>query len=94
VTDDPDKAGELLHKNEFAFTESDLLVVEIDSALQLNTLMSALLEAEINSNYLYSFIPHPHGKSILAMSMEDYEVAENVLKQHQFQILRQTDISR
>jgi len=94
VTDDPDKASELLHKNEFAFTESDLLVVEIDSATQLNTLMAALLEAEININYLYSFIPHPHGKSIMALSMEDNEVAENILKRHQFRILRQSDISR
>jgi hypothetical protein len=33
---------------------------------ELNRLMTALLEAELNSNYLYSFIPHPHGKSILA----------------------------
>ena len=94
VTDDPDKASELLHKNEFAFTESNLLVVEIDSTTQLNALVSALLEAEININYLYSFIPHPHGKSILALSMEDHDVAEKILKRHQFRILRQSDISR
>src|SRR5690242_19531201 len=53
VTDDPEKARELFHTHEFAFTESDLLVVELDSATELNTLMSALLEAEININYLY-----------------------------------------
>ena len=94
VTDDPDKTGELLHKNEFAFTESNLLVVEIDSTTQLNALVSALLEAEININYLYSFIPHPHDKSILALSMEDHDVAEKILKRHQFRILRQSDISR
>jgi hypothetical protein len=94
VTDDPDKTSELLHKHEFAFTESDLLVVEIDSATQLNTLMTALLEAEININYLYSFIPHPHGKSILALSMDDHDVAEKILKRHQFTVLRQSDISR
>jgi hypothetical protein len=94
VTDDPDRARELLYTNEFAFTESDLLVVELDSATELNRLMSALLEAEININYLYSFIPHPQGKSILALSMEDGDVAENVLRRHQFRILRQSDISR
>ncbi len=94
VTDDPDRTRELLHKNEFAFNESNLLVVELDSATQLNVLMSALLEAEININYLYSFIPHPHGKSILALSMEDHDVAEKILKRHQFTVLRQSDISR
>ncbi len=94
VTDDPEQARELLHKHEFAFTESELLVVEVDATTDLNSLMTALLEAEININYLYSFIPHPQGKSILALSMEDSEVAEKVLQRHQFRVLRQADISR
>ena len=94
VTDDPEQARDLLHQHDFAFTESDLLVVEFDSATELNSLVTALLEAEININYLYSFIPHPKGKSIIAMSMEDGEVAERVLQRHQFRVLRQADISR
>jgi hypothetical protein len=56
--------------------------------------MAALLEAELNINYLYSFIPHPQDKSILALSMEDNDLAEQVLHRHQFRTLRQTDISR
>jgi len=56
--------------------------------------MTAFLEAELNINYLYSFIPHPQGKSILGLSMEDNEMAEEVLQRHQFRVLRQTDISR
>lgn len=94
VTDDPDKTRELLHVHQIAFTESDLTVVEVNSATELNNLMTALLEAEINVNYLYSFIPHPQGKSILGLSMEDGEVAEKVLQKHQFRLLRQGDISR
>jgi hypothetical protein len=94
ITDDPEQTRELLHKNEFAFTESNSVVVEVGSATDLNGLMTALLEAEININYLYSFIPHPHGKSLLAMSMEDREMAEKVLQRHQFRVLRQADISR
>jgi len=94
VVDDPEQARELLNKHEFPFTESELLVVELDSATKLNELMSALLEAELNINYLYSFIPHPRGKSILAFSMEDNEVGEQVLKRHQFRVLKQADISR
>jgi len=94
VVDDPEQARELLLKNSFAFTESELLIVELDAAANLNQLMAALLEAELNINYLYSFIPHAHGKSILALSMEDNEVAEQVLTKHQFRVLRQMDISR
>jgi len=94
VVDDPDRARELLLEHGFPFTESDLLVVEVDAATRLNELMSALLAAEININYLYSFIPHPQGKSILALSMEDNEMAEQVLRRHEFRVLRQMDISR
>ena len=94
VADDPERARELLHENGFAFTESYLLVVELDSATDLNSLMTALLEAELNINYLYCFIPHPQGKSILALSMEDNEMAEKALQRRNFKILRQADISR
>lgn len=94
VMDDPEKARDLLQQHGFAFTESTLVVVEVTSPEELNRLIAALLEAELNINYLYSFIPHPNGKSILGLSMEDNEVAEQVLKKHQFPVLRQADISR
>lgn len=93
VVDDPEHAREILVKEAFPFSESDLVVVEANST-ELGRLMAALLEAELNVNYLYSFIPHPHGKSILALSMEDNELAEQVLRRSDFLVLRQSDISR
>jgi hypothetical protein len=94
VVDDPDKARNLLNEHGFPFTESRLVVVEFTSPTELDRLMSALLGAELNINYLYSFIPHSQGKSLLALSMEDNELAEQVLKRHQFVVLKQSDISR
>ncbi|HEY2083389.1 MAG TPA: acetolactate synthase [Verrucomicrobiae bacterium] len=94
VVDDPEKARDLLQQDGFAFTESTLVVVEVTSSEEINRLISALLEAELNINYLYSFIPHPNGNSIVGLSMEDNDVAEQILKRHQFPVLRQTDISR
>ena len=94
VVDDPDKARDLLREHDFPFTESRLVVVEVNSPTQLDRLMSALLGAELNINYAYSFIPHPRGNSMLALSMEDNELAEQVLKRHQFTVLKQSDISR
>ena len=94
VVDDPERARGLLVNHGFPFTESVLLAVEVSSATELSRLMAALLEAEVNINYLYSFIPHPQGKSILGLSMEDHEIAEQVLRRHQFRVLRQADISR
>jgi hypothetical protein len=93
VVDDPDLARELLLREGFPFTESKLVVVEVTAA-DLNKMMAALLEAELNINYLYPFISRPEDKSILGLSMEDNELAEQALRRHQFKILRQTDISR
>lgn len=93
VVDDPQRARDLLISEGFPFTESALTVVEADST-ELSRLMSVLLAAELNINYLYSFIPHPRGKPIIGLSMEDNEMAEQVLRRHQFSTLRQADISR
>jgi hypothetical protein len=94
VVDDPEQARDLLREHNFPFNETELLVAEVDAASNLNDLMAALLEAELNINYLYSFIPHPNGKSLLALSMEDNDMGEQILTRHQFRVLRQADISR
>ena len=47
VVDDPDRARELLVEESFPFTESNLVVVEVNST-ELGKLMAALLEAELN----------------------------------------------
>jgi hypothetical protein len=93
VVDDPDKARELLCQEEFPFTESTLVVVEVNPS-DLNRLMAALLEAELNINYLYCFMPQPDGKPLVGLSMEDNETAEQALRRHQFRTLKQVDISR
>src|SRR6185503_16538813 len=70
VVDDPDRARELLVREGFPFTESNLVVVEANPT-ELNRLMAALLEAELNINYLYTLLPQPEGKPIVGLSMED-----------------------
>jgi hypothetical protein len=89
VVDDPDRARDLWQEHAFAFTESHLVAVEMTSPKELTRLMSAL-----NIHYLYSFIPMPGGKSILGLSMDDNDLAEQVLRRHQFTLLKQSDISR
>ena len=94
VVDDPQAARRLLQDHGFAFTTCELLVVELAAATQLPELMAAFLEAEVNVHYMYCFIPHPQGKSIMGISMEDNEIGEKVLTQHGFRVLRQSDVSR
>ena len=94
VVDDPSKARELMVNNDFPYTECTVLAVEINDESELKGVLSALLEAEINIHYIYSFIKRPEGRSALAISSEDVETASQALGNRGFRVLTQRDISR
>lgn len=94
IVDDREKARELMVNNDFPYTECDVLAVEIDDERSLRDVLSALLEAEINVHYVYSFIKRPEGKAALALNIEDAEVAAQALNTRGFKVLTQRDISR
>jgi hypothetical protein len=94
IVDDPDKARELMINNDFPYTEVDVLAVEISDEGDLKGVLAALLEAEINIHYIYSFIKRPDGKSGLALNIEDADVAAQSLSSRGYRILTQGDISR
>ena len=94
IVDDPDKARELMVNNDFPYSESNVLAVEIVDESDLNGVLAALLEAEINIHYTYSFIKRPEGKSALAINTEDLDVAAQSLTKRGYRVLTQSDISR
>ena len=94
IVDDPDKARELMVNNDFPYSESNVLAVEIIDESELTKVLAALLEAEINIHYIYSFIKRPEGKSAIAINAEDIEVAAQALNQRGFRVLTQSDIAR
>lgn len=94
IVDDPDKARELMVNNDFPYVECDVLAVEISDESQLNGILAALFEAEINIHYIYSFIKRPEGRSALAINVEDDDVAAQALSKRGYRILTQRDISR
>lgn len=90
----PDDARKMLKKNGYSFSTSEMLAVEIDDASKLSEVLYALVEAEINIHYIYPFITRPHGKSALAMHLEDIDIAKNSLECRNLKVLNQTDIVR
>ena len=95
VTDDPDKARTLFQEHGLAFTEVQLVVVELSSsAADLKAVLTALLQAECNIHSAYSLLTRPRGKAALALHVEDGDVACSVLQANQFKLLTQRDISR
>jgi hypothetical protein len=94
VVDDNDKARELMVNNDFPYTECDVVAVEISDEADLREVLAALLEAEINIHYVYSFIKRPEGRSALVLNIEDPDVAAQSLNNHRFKVLTQSDIAR
>jgi len=56
--------------------------------------LAALLEAEINIHYIYSFVKRPNGMTAVALNIEDQDIAAQALNNRGFRVLSQRDISR
>ena len=90
----PKDLARLLKSLSISFTERMVLAVELDKEDSLQILTKALLRAEINIHYVYSFMHQPNGKPIVAIAMEDEDTAEDVLKSYHLKVLSQDELIR
>jgi len=94
VVDYPEVAAPLMKQHGFAHNLVDVMAVEIATEAQLKLVTCALVQAEINIHYIYPFLMRPHGRTGLVMSLEDHDLATDVLKRNQIQVLSQADLAR
>lgn len=94
VVDDPDKARELMVNNDFPYVECEVLVVEVPDESHLKAVLAALLEAEINLHYVYSFLKRPGDKLALALNVEEPDTAAQALNGRGIKVLTHHDIAR
>ena len=90
----PKDLARLLKSLSISFTERMVLAVELEKENSLQDLTKALLRAEINIHYIYSFMHQPNGKPVVAIAMEDEDTAEDVLRSYQLKILSQDELIR
>ncbi|HYY14779.1 MAG TPA: hypothetical protein VE758_10145 [Chthoniobacterales bacterium] len=95
VVSDPEQVEELFRRHDVAFGVSEVLVVEMrEVATHLASLFAALLKAEVNVHFCYSFLTRPRGLAALALHVDDVECASSVITGDGFKLLSQDDISR
>jgi hypothetical protein len=93
VLSDPERAREIFERANLPITESDLLVVQLPEGHQpLLDICKALLGAEISIHYAYPLLIGPHGKSALALHVEDHETAAAVLTRLGFTLFTENDL--
>src|SRR5262245_34822263 len=94
VFNDTERAREVLEQAKLAFTESDLLVVQLpDHKQPVAQICKALLAAEINIHYAYPLLVGPHGAAALAMHVEDHEQGVNTMSRMGFTIVTENDLA-
>ncbi|NBO92062.1 MAG: acetolactate synthase [Planctomycetia bacterium] len=93
VLTDPERAREIFELAKLPITESDLLVVELpDTKQPLVAICKALLGAELGINYAYPLLIGPHGRSALALHVEDHETAARTLVRLGFTLFTEADL--
>jgi hypothetical protein len=93
VLSEPERAREIFDLASLPFTESDLLVVELPEGRQpLVQICKALLGAEISIDYAYPLMIGPHGRSALALHVEDHETASQTLASMGFTLFTENDL--
>jgi len=95
VVSDPDETRDVFNESGIAYSECNIVAVELPHRSDaLDKVLSAILEAEINIYFTYSMMIRPHDKAVLALAVEDEDLALDVLRRHEFNVLSQSDISR
>ena len=95
IVSDPERVTELFHKHDIAFSECEVLVIELPGgASDLTKVLSALLMAEVNIIFSYPLLVRPRGRAVLVMHVDDSECSSSVLRGGGFKILAQADLSR
>lgn len=92
VTTNPDLVRQTLNYNKLAFSETEILVVELSHAHTLHQLCVALLSAEINIHYAYPLMVRPHGTPTIALHCDDQYMAGQILLKKQFTVLGDGDL--
>ncbi len=89
---DPDSTRQSLRADGFAFTESEVLAVELPrrKRLPLMAITAALLTAEINIHYLYPLLRRPGGAALI-LYVEDPTLAAQLLIRKGFTLLGGSD---
>ena len=88
VVSDPEKAKEALRKEGYQVSVRDVVGVEVEDKVgNLNHLLKALLDMNINVGYLYLSFNRQSGLPIMVFSTDDVWEVENAIRDRGFHTL-------
>lgn len=82
----------LLKREQLAFCEKDVLVVELSQGHTLSSLCLSLLGAELNIQFAYPLMLRPNGTPTIAIAVDDHILAGQILRRKHFRLFGENDI--
>ncbi len=92
VTSRSDLTRRLLQRHKLAFSECDVVIVELRSGQALSNICATLLAAEVNIHYIYPLVVRPHGLPAFALNTDDQVLASQILRRRLFHVLAENDL--
>ncbi|MDZ4831594.1 MAG: acetolactate synthase [Phycisphaerae bacterium] len=96
IFDNADAARHLMRRKQFAFSETDLLVVELGAdhtdKHTLRHVCMYLLSAELNIRFAYPVLMVPDGSPTIALAVDDSTLAGQILRRRGFRLLGEEDL--
>ncbi len=88
-----DAARHLLRKNNYTFSELDLIIVQIAKGQSLTRVCLFLLGAELNIRFVYPVLQRIGGEACVALAVDDCHLAGQILLRKRFTLLGEDDLS-
>ncbi|HML37419.1 MAG TPA: ACT domain-containing protein [Bacillota bacterium] len=93
VVDDPDRAVEILKQEGVVAKVSKVIAVEPeDKPGSLNQIFSVLRDADINIDYIYSFIMRKNEMPYIVLKVDQQEKAVEVLAGHGINVINKEEV--
>jgi len=90
----PEQGREVLERAGLALIESDLIGVELpDGPQPLLQVCTALLQAEVNIVQAYPLLLRPHGRPVVALMVDNIDIALDTLANRGFTTITENDLS-
>ncbi|NBB94448.1 MAG: acetolactate synthase [Planctomycetes bacterium] len=92
IFDDANLGREMLNRRGQSFTETEILLVQLDADDTLRQLCSYLVGAEINVHFAYPLTIRSRLKPVMAVHVDDHVLATHILTRHGMTLLGNEDL--
>lgn len=92
LTSNSDLARRLLRRHEITFNETDLIVFECPEPMSFARACRTLVSAELFLHYAYPLAVQPRGHACMAVHVDDYVLATELLRKKLFTLMAENDL--